>query len=273
MVRSVATTWRWCRSSPRRRRPHRRPPQSPGRGAPGLRTGAAGRQQGRDERLPRAAPGRVLCQSRQDRACQDGRRGSPRRGSREGAGPPNRSGARLAAEAAQNAPSLKGRRGRKGRPSRRGWPPNKPIRRRCSRTDLPQRKSWLPVPPMTANPQPLSVLRPRRRPQGNAPATNLAALTPGRRPGRYHQIGADRVAPGRLPLRARRWPMERGVAALADAVQPQCRHQARRQAGKPRHARCNQAQAGPGLSAGLRARLQGRWRPLQPRSSVRKARS
>ena len=97
----------------------------------------------------------------------------------------------------------------------------------------------------------------------NAPATNLAALTPGPSPRRRHQIGADRVAPGRLSHRARRWRMERGVAALADAVQPQCRHQARRQARQPRHARCDQAQARPGLSAGLRARLQGRWRPLQ----------
>ena len=61
---------------------------------------------------------------------------------------------------------------------------------------------------------------------------NLAALSAGAAAGRRHQVGADRAAPRRLPQRGRRWRMERGVAAFADAVQPLCRDQARHQAGQ-----------------------------------------
>ena len=59
--------------------------QSPGRGAPRLRTGAADRQQGRAERLPRAISRRILRQPRQDPAGQDCRRRSPGRRDRKGA--------------------------------------------------------------------------------------------------------------------------------------------------------------------------------------------
>jgi hypothetical protein len=60
-----------------------------------------------------------------------------------------------------------------------------------------------------------------------------------------------------------RWRMERGLAALAGAVQPACRNQIRRQAGKPRCARRDQTETVAGLPAGLRAWLQTRRRPLQ----------
>ena len=85
---------------------------------------------------------------------------------------------------------------------------------------------------------------------------------------RRHQIGADRTAPRRLPDRRRRWQLERGLAAFADAVQPLCRNQARHQARQRRRARCDQAEGVAGLSAGLRARLQGRRRALHARLSA-----
>ena len=75
--------------------------------------------------------------------------------------------------------------------------------------------------------------------------------------GRHHQGGAGRAAPCRLPHRIHRRPMERGVAALDDAVQPARRNQTRHQARKPRCARHHQAEIVAGLSAGLRARFQG----------------
>ena len=93
--------------------------------------------------------------------------------------------------------------------------------------------------------------------------TNLAALNPATDAGRPHKIGAGRVAPRRLSHRFGRWRMERGVATLDGAVQPACRNQIRCQARKPRCAGCDQAEIVAGLPAGLRARLQGRWRPLQ----------
>ena len=81
--------------------------------------------------------------------------------------------------------------------------------------------------------------------------------------GRVDQIGAGRVAPRRLSHRRRRWRMERGVATFAGTVQQERRNQIRRQAGESRRARCHQAEAFAGLPADLRARLQGRRRPVQ----------
>ena len=94
--------------------------------------------------------------------------------------------------------------------------------------------------------------------------TDVAALTPGPAPqadlGKSVQL---ELQPRRLPERSRRRRLERGDETLAEFVQPQRRNQARRQDREPRHARCHQAQGRPGLPAGLRPWLQGRWRPLQ----------
>ena len=75
--------------------------------------------------------------------------------------------------------------------------------------------------------------------------------------GRPDQIGAGRVAPRRLPHRGCRRRMERGVAALAGAVQPLRQDEIRRQTGESRCARRDQAETVAGLSAGLRTWLQG----------------
>ena len=94
-------------------------------------------------------------------------------------------------------------------------------------------------------------------------ATNLAALDPRTAAGRCHQIGAGRVASRRLPLRGGRWRLERGVAALAVAVQPLRGNEIRRQGRLQRGAGRDQAEIVAGLPAGLRARLQGRRRSLR----------
>jgi uncharacterized caspase-like protein len=99
----------------------------------------------------------------------------------------------------------------------------------------------------------------------NAAADSRARRGADRRPvaGRCHEIGATRVAPRRLSRRCRRWRMDRGVATFAVVVQPQCRNETRRQDRERRYARRDQAKAVAGVPAPLRARLQGRWRPLQ----------
>ena len=67
-------------------------------------------------------------------------------------------------------------------------------------------------------------------------AVNVAALARGAAAGRRHQIGAGRTAPRRLPDAAA--PMATGItlAAVADAVQPLCRNQARHQGRQRRYA-------------------------------------
>ena len=80
--------------------------------------------------------------------------------------------------------------------------------------------------------------------------------------GRRHQVGAGRTAPRRLPDRQRRRQLEQRLAAVADAVQPLRRNQARHQGRQRRYARYDQAEVVAGVPAGLRARLPGRWRPL-----------
>ena len=69
-------------------------------------------------------------------------------------------------------------------------------------------------------------LPPSRRRSRKAP---ISRRCPRIAAGRRHQIGAGRTAPRRLPDRRCRWRLERGFAALADAVQPLRRDQARRQ--------------------------------------------
>ena len=101
------------------------------------------------------------------------------------------------------------------------------------------------------------------KPQGNAPAANLAALTSGPSPAdvtKSVQIELRRVgcltgpADGEWNTASQRslTLFNRNAGTRLDV-----------KTGKPRYARCDQAQGGPGLSAGLRTRLQGRWRPLQ----------
>ena len=142
-------------------------------------------------------------------------------------------------------------------PKRRGWPNRsghglpprarkrrsrqrpRPMRRRPSRrASLPRRPSRSPRtrPPPAEQKRARSARKPPttrlptrlRRQQGCRPWRRRPAKeTPGSRraerrvaAGRRHKIGADRIAPRRLPHRCRRWRMEHGVAALADAVQP-----------------------------------------------------
>ena len=97
--------------------------------------------------------------------------------------------------------------------------------------------------------------------QGRRPRRRLAALTPGRRSrltksvqAELRRVGCLTAAPTANGTRRRsaRWRCSTA-----------CRNQIRRQAGQPRCARRDQAEIVAGLPAGLRARLQGRRRPLQ----------
>jgi uncharacterized caspase-like protein len=82
-------------------------------------------------------------------------------------------------------------------------------------------------------------------------AANLAALTPAPPPADVTK------SVRRLPCRGGRWRLERGVAALAVAVQPLRGNEIRRQDCPQRRAGRDQAEVVAGLSHGLRARLQG----------------
>ena len=93
-------------------------------------------------------------------------------------------------------------------------------------------------------------------------AVNVAVARRRTAAARRHQVGAVGTAPRRLPDRQRRRHLEQRLAALADAVQPLCRHEARYQGRQRRYARYHQAEIVPRMPAGLRARLPGRWRPL-----------
>ncbi len=159
-------------------------------------------------------------------------------------------------------------RARKRRSRRRRKPTPRPPNRPVSRPKKPRRsRRSRPPRPSASVSQPIRP-RPARLPKTMWPPAmrggmNLASLSTGAATGRTDKIGADRVAPRRLSHRRNRRRMERGVAAFAGAVQRARGNQIRRQAGKPRCARCDQAEAGAGLSADLRARLQGGRRPLQ----------
>ena len=96
---------------------------------------------------------------------------------------------------------------------------------------------------------------------GQARESRLAQS--GADPERHQQVGADRIAPRRLLQRQCRRRLGFGLAAFVVAVQPQRRHEARRQDRQCRYAGCDQAEVDAGLPAGLRARLQGRRRSLQ----------
>jgi hypothetical protein len=99
---------------------------------------------------------------------------------------------------------------------------------------------------------------------GKAHADKAASATPATADkDKNINLAALTAAPRRLPDRQRRRRLERSFAALADAVQPLRRYQTRREARQRRRARCDQAEIIAGLSAGVRARLQGRWRQLQ----------
>jgi hypothetical protein len=89
MARSAATMCRWYHP----RRAVGTCAKSPGRGAARLRAGAAGRQQGRLQRLPRAISRWLLREPCKAPAREDRGRGSSRRRDREGAGRGGRAGA------------------------------------------------------------------------------------------------------------------------------------------------------------------------------------
>ena len=174
-------------------------------------------------------------------------------------------------------------------PKRRGWP------NRSGRGLPPKARSKASRPRPTLTPKPPSrpVSRPkrpsrlrrirRRPPSRSGSQAEKAARRQGsprlrRRSGRRRPISprspraspqtevtksrAGRTAPRRLPQRGGRRQLEHDFAAFADAVQPLRRDQIRHQGGLDRRARYHQAEDVAGLPAGLRARLQGRWRPL-----------
>ena len=115
------------------------------------------------------------------------------------------------------------RRERQARPPR-SRPPSRAKRKRIAAVAASTDSDFRATRPVADNPAAAKARRRARMPQ-----TNVASLTPGPPQADAHQIGADRAAPRRLPHRRRRWRLEHGVAAVADAVQPQRRHQARHQ--------------------------------------------
>ncbi len=91
---------------------------------------------------------------------------------------------------------------------------------------------------------------------------NLASLNPAPSQTEITKSVQSELRRVRLLHRQRRRRLGCILAALAVAVQPQRRHEARRQDGERGHARCDQAKIVACLPPGLRSRIQGRRRPL-----------
>lgn len=248
MARSAATTSRWCRSRWRlQRRPWRtRRPTSAATMSSHSRSATGGMG-----RLPRPASGRFLFQPRQASAREDRCRAGPCGGDREGEagrGRARSSCRRRRAEgcADQGCGRCEGRRaGAACRPEGKGAGAAAGGRRRAAARQ-PRRRGPERCAGQHGEP---------RRDQRCVPDAGDHA-------GRSQPLGPDRARPRRLFLGPGRRQLEHVLAAVAVAVQPLCRHQARRESGEHRCARYGQVEAVARLPAGLRARLQGRRRQV-----------
>ena len=209
MARSVATTWRWCRSA------------APTAAAAGARAAIPQAEVRRDYELALQIGNKDalnaflaqypdgfyanLAKLQLDKMTAE----EARVAATEKARPAEQERARLAAEGAQKDAQAEGSRRTQRRPSRRGSPPRRPSRRlqqqrrggsRAHGCRQERQASQRAVRPAAAE-------QPQRHAAGDESrrAERRAAA------GRCHQIGADRIAPRRLPDRST--PMATGTSA------------------------------------------------------------